>query len=372
MANYGCRQPRVGLVVVCMLATGVGCVGAQPAEKKGQAPEPGRALEALKAAGKNASLTVVPVNLGGSPSKQVAEVVGLMLERGGMENLEIATAEFRPPEKADLAQTAKALADFVRANPVKTDYALFADFIGSPGKGVDEIRGIVVSKSGEVVWQDRQTPDDADFKQAKPDCPMDCCLLLIGRLRPVLGLEDPTRADAPEGKLAKRWREKSGVPSDADTAAMKEQQDAFKKAAPKATLLVYPVHAGDALSPESAANLAKLITEAKLMKATAADTGPQLDIQRDMNEQKVLWSMAQAFREHVQKEPPAADYVLYADYLMGKDAVGGVHFAICDRKGQWVIVDFQNSHWEDFQSIKPKSREDCDRLVLKRLEGYCK
>ncbi len=159
--------------------------------------------------------------------------------------------------------------------------------------------------------------------------------------------------------------------------ALKERQAAFKKAAPKATLLVYPAHAGDQMSAESAANLAKLVNDAKLLNATAADKGPQLDVKGDMNEQKVLWGMARAFREHVQKQPPAADYVLYADYLMGKtaagqDVVGGVHFAVCDRQGQWVIVDFQNSHWEDFKTINPKSRADCDRLVLKRLESYCK
>ena len=96
-----------------------------------------------------------------------------------------------------------------------------------------------------------------------------------------------------------------------------------------------------------------------------------------MNEQKVLWSMARAFREQVQKQPPAADYVLYADYLMGKnaggkDVVGGVHFAICDRQGQWVIVDFQNEPLGGLQCDQAEVAADCDRLVLKRLEGYCK
>jgi hypothetical protein len=37
-----------------------------------------------------------------------------------------------------------------------------------------------------------------------------------------------------------------------------------------------------------------------------------------------------------------------------------------------VIVDYQNDHHDDFNAIKPKSAEDGDRLVLKRLEGYCK
>ena len=42
------------------------------------------------------------------------------------------------------------------------------------------------------------------------------------------------------------------------------------------------------------------------------------------------------------------------------------------RAGDWVIVDFQNDHWEDFQSIDPKTKEDCNRLVVRRMKGYMK
>ena len=47
-----------------------------------------------------------------------------------------------------------------------------------------------------------------------------------------------------------------------------------------------------------------------------------------------------------------------------------VHFVVCDREGEWVIVDFQNDHHGDFQSIDPKTPDDCGRLVAKRLQGY--
>ena len=355
----------------------VGFAGAQPAEKPAGRAESGKPGERFKAAGKDAALTIVSVQLAGSPSPQVGEAVGLMLERAGMKNLELGGGEFRPPEKADLAQTAKALGEYVRANPPKTEYALFADFLGSPRKGVDEVRGVIVNKQGDVVWQDRQTPDDADFKRVKPTEPLLCCVLLVERLRPVLGLDDPTREDAPEGKLAKRWQQKTGLPGEAEQAALQERQQAFKKAVKTATLLVYPARAGDEVSKDSATNLAKLINEAKLTKAAAADQGPQLTVKGDMNEQKMLWDMARGVREYVQAHRPEAEYVLYAHYLMGKDssgkdAVGGVHFAVCDRQGQLVIVDFQNDHHDDFQAVNPKSRADCDRLVAKRLEGYCR
>ena len=363
---------RLRLVVGLLIANCVAAAPVQPADQPAAPVVVQKALDDFKAAGKDASLTVVGANLAGKPMKQVTEVVGMFLERAGMKNLELGEVEFPLSEDADLAQTAHALAEFVRAHPIQTDYALFADFLGTPGRGVVEVRGVIVNKQGELVWQDRQTPEDADFKRIKPREPMDCIELLVERLRPVLKLDDPMRADAPEGKIAKRWERQTGVPDEAERDAMKERQEAFKKAAATATLLIYPAHAGDEWSAESATHLAQMINETKLVKATAADKGPQLDVKGDMNEQKVLWGMARAFREQVQKQPPETDYVLYADYLMGRGAVGGVHFAICDRKGQLVVVDFQNSHWDDFKSIDPKSREDCDRLVVKRLEGYCK
>ncbi len=44
-------------------------------------------------------------------------------------------------------------------------------------------------------------------------------------------------------------------------------------------------------------------------------------------------------------------------------------FVVCDRAGDWVIVDLQNSHQKEFQRISPKNLEDCDRLVLERLKA---
>jgi len=371
------HRHRIRTIAALCVAALVGTTCAQEAAKPAAPAGQSRPLDQLKSAGKDASLTVLPANLGGKPSPQVGEALGMLLERAGMRNLEIGVAEFSPPKDADLTQTAASLGEFVRANPPTTDYVLFADFVGTPGKGVAEVRGVIVNKQGDVVWQDRQTADDADFKRIKPNEPMECIILLAERLRPVLNLDDPNlEEDAPQGKqgkLAQRWEQKTGVPDEAERKAMEDRQQAFKKAASTATLVIYPVRSGGKSNADSAVHLAKLFNDAGLTKAVAASDGPQLDIKGDMNEQKVLWGMARAFREHVQAHPPEADYALFADYLMmGKDAVGGVHFAVCDRKGELVVVDYQNDHHADFNAIKPKSAEDGDRLVLKRLEGYCK
>ncbi len=318
---------------------------------------------------------VYPAGLAGRPVRQVGEVIAMMLERAGMKNLELDAPEFTPPEKADMDEMTQAFGAFVKANPIHTDYALFADFRGSPEKGFEEVRVAITNGQGDAVWQDRQTTDDPAFQRMKPREPMQCCLLVVERLRPLLGLDDPTRASAPEGKLARRWAERTGLPDRAEQTAMQKRRQAFKQASETATMLVYPARAADAVSMESATHLATLVSEAKLAQASAADQGPQVKVRVSMNEQQLLWDMAHGVRDFVQAHRPDADYVLFAHYLMGRDAagnplVGGVHFTVCDRDGAWVIVDFQNSHHDDFQAIQPRSREDCDQLVLRRLRTY--
>ena len=94
----------------------------------------------------------------------------------------------------------------------------------------------------------------------------------------------------------------------------------------------------------------------------------------DPNELKTLWNLAREFRNFVRTHPPAADYALYADYVFNPQNAeqGLVHFVVCDRKGEWVIVDMQNSHHPDYQSIGIISRDRCDQLLVKRLAGYLK
>ena len=59
---------------------------------------------------------------------------------------------------------------------------------------------------------------------------------------------------------------------------------------------------------------------------------------------------------------------LYADYLGSPGHFGAVHVVICDRAGELVLVDFQNSHHDDFNQIAPQSKPDCDRLAALRVQ----
>ncbi|GAG43403.1 unnamed protein product, partial [marine sediment metagenome] len=196
-------------------------------------------LEAMHAKGPEASLTIFPVVLWdinkakdvGGIGKDIANVVGLLLEKMGMANLETADSVFVLPAEVGFDQAAELFGEFVRNNPIKTDYALYTEFVGRTGPPrIDEVRAVVVDKAGECVWVNRQTPADPDFKRVKPDCPMDCCGLLTERVRTQLGIPESARDDTGEGKFARMFARNSPAPDKAEWAAMEQRQAVMKKA----------------------------------------------------------------------------------------------------------------------------------------------
>jgi len=148
-----------------------------------------------------------------------------------------------------------------------------------------------------------------------------------------------------------------------------ERRLAELKEADDPAFVVYPIRRGDGVDADGAACLAALIEERCLGSAGALERGPWFELRPSMNEQSHLWEMARDFRAHVRANPPAKGYALYADYFLSeKDrAVHAVHFAVCDRAGEWVLVDFQNSHHDDFREIAPRTQRDCDELVVTRM-----
>lgn len=320
-------------------------------------------------AGKDAALLVLPTGLIGKPNAQVGEVVAMLLERAGMTHLEITTKTFTPSANASLEQMAKELAVFVPSQMFAQDYVLYTDFQGTRAEGLTLVRTIVVTNKGVMVWKDEQKPGDKEFDRIKPREPLQGCLLVAQRLRSVLSLDDPTSSKAPPGKITQQWQTRTGLPSQAELDQMKKRTHALKQQAAQATITIYPVQAGDVQSTQSAQALVQMINEKKWLQAQASDQPLKLPFESSMNQQKVLWSLAHSLQKHVKQHPPQTDYVLFAHYLMGKDDVMGVHMIICNRAGDWVIVDFQNSHGADFRAVNPKNREQCDQLIIKRLQS---
>ena len=150
---------------------------------------------------------------------------------------------------------------------------------------------------------------------------------------------------------------------------MEKRQAVMKQTGRSAKVAVFPVRlSDDEVGKTDAVHLAALLSEKMLCDAKAVDSPLRVKIQRNY-EQKLLWDLARAFQDHVKQNPPEADYALLADYLFPRPDRGAwaVHFVLCDRAGEWVIVDFRNEHHSDFQSIDPQTPNDCARLIAKRL-----
>jgi hypothetical protein len=333
-------------------------------------PEQQKRLELMKSKSTEASLTILPIRLAGKPFDRVTEFVGFLLERNGLKDVELGKIAFEPTGQPDTERLAASVGEFVRKHPITTEYVVYAEFNGDRQTGLNELRAVVVDKTGAVVWTDRQTSQDIKRRNVGPE-PMEFCGLLMEDLSPQLGLNEQTAKAAKPGKMARLMDERSGLPPESERVPMPERQKAMKALGQKATLMVFPVRiGGEAVDEASAADLAKMINEAGLCKAVPAKQSVLLKAsQADPNELKALWDLSREFRDYVKKNRPEADYVLYADYIFNPQhwERGGVHFLVCDRHGDWVIVDMQNSHHPNYQSIKPTSREGCDKLLLKRL-----
>ena len=359
---------RLLLLGLLALATVVGGTYLWAAEngEKGEAPAK--------------SVTVFPVvitpseNVGPEVPVRIAEVAATLLERAGMEELELGKATFRPTETEDVEKIAAEFGKFVEARELNTEYALFGQLVGTPRIGPQEIRAVVVDKTGKVILADRADKEAFSRAKVEPDCPLTCTIFLVNRLNRVWDLDDPLREDAPQGKMAQRMRERSGLPPKEELSAMEKRLQRFREKHATSKVTVYPTSLRSGSDPESAVKLAALFCQQGTCQAEATETDPRIEVKGDPNQQKVLWDTARAFRDFLREHPPATEYALLADYGLGKSVsgevkVGGVHLIVCDRRGDWVLVDLQNSHHADFQEIDPRSVDDCNRLAARRLKG---
>ncbi|MFH1371514.1 MAG: hypothetical protein ABII09_09560 [Planctomycetota bacterium] len=302
-------------------------------------------------------------------SRMVADALGLVAESFGMNNLDALDAEFTPPPDAAWEQVPVLLAEFLKKNPPKNEYVLYAQYLGSPNSGPTEVRFVVTDVAGNLVLTDRQTKQDEDFKRIVPGDPdaMGCSVLVAERLFSRLGWQKVE--GEPHGKFARKSAQASGTPNDEEQAAMGQRAAKLKADIKTAQIAIYSTCIGEERNTESAAHLASLVAQQVGCKAAKVDKPVLFQRQPTANEQKLLWDLARAFRDYLRANPADSNYAMLAEYFVNPAGgpVGAVHFVVCEKSGDWVLVDFQNSTHEDFQRISPKSVEDCDRLAVERL-----
>ena len=327
-------------------------------------------LDLMKSKGVDASLTILPVKLIGNPMERVSEFVGYMLEQQGLKNIVLSQAAFNPANGINLQALADSLGIFVKNMAVATDYVQYSEMNGdAQQRRIVEVRTVVVDKTGALVWLDSQNERDPAFKQVDDPDPAGFSMLLVQRLSPQLGLSEETARNARPGKMTAIMNERSGIPPENELAPLPDRQKAFKKNIQTAVMAVFPLRVDGKQDDQGAAELVKMINEAGLCKAVQAKNPLWVkSSQEGPNEMKKLWDMARDFRDFVKTNPEDADYLLYADYTMP----GYVHFVICDRSGEWVIADLQNSGHSDFRKFDVSKVDGCNRLTLTRLLSYTK
>jgi len=313
------------------------------------------------------SVTVYPVSLAGRTNADVANVVGILLERGGAQRVELEPAAFVPDGSQELAAEAAAFATFVSARTPGTEYALFADIRGTQQTGIEELRAVLVDSQSRVAWSERLGAGEPAWDAHRPREPMECCTLLAQRLRPVLHLGDPMRSDAPESRLAARMQQRAGVPPHAELDAMDARLDALRELGDKARIRVYPPRVGSDWSAAAATDLAARLAQRGLPRATAASEPLRFATDASANEQQVLWSAARAIQQAVRSSGPQTDYLLFCDFLLDHGAVGAVHTFLLSPAGELVVVDLQNAHHADFARIAPASAADGAELAAARI-----
>lgn len=354
--------------VVLLLLGAAGCAQVPPTDPALQLRR-----EQLRGAGVKAPLTLFPVRLLGRADADVAEVLGLVLERRGMAELDTAGAAFDAGELAwDKVPDAfgKHVRERAAAAPAGTAprHALYAEFLGDPRRGPTEVRFVVVDARGEVVFVDRQTPADAAFQRTAgrdPD-PLGCAQLVADRL---FALADwrPVAGGVPDGRFAARWQRRSGAPDRQERAAMQQRTRTLRAGLGDATFAVFaPVwpQAADV----DAARLSRVLQQELAVAKAAPLAGPALVVPPGSNQQKRLFDLAAAARAALADRPIDADYAVAVELALVADGAHGfANVVVLDRQGALVLAEFVNDQHELFRQRAPKTLAEGEQLVVAKL-----
>ncbi|MCG3128373.1 MAG: hypothetical protein CHACPFDD_03261 [Phycisphaerae bacterium] len=356
---------RLGLLgAVALLSAGCVALG----QNEPSAAQDVSAAE-LQRAGREAALLILPVRVLGKPDRNVADALGLVLEKSGMPNLAATDTAFAPPADTPWENVPALLAAHLKANPIAEAFVLYGEYLGDPRSGPSEVRFVVCAADGKVMLSDRQTPKDAEFKRTAgrdPD-PMGCSVLVAERVFKLCRWSK--QPPAGEGRFARLWAEKSGTPGRDEQKAMGERRAALQAGLSGASIAVIPTVLGDKRDSASAARLAKLIAAELKCKATFVERPLAATPKPTSNEQKRLWDLARALCAHVGAGGFDAQYVLVAEIGVSpaNPSRGYVHVVLCDGSGQPVVVDFCNDQHDDYRRAAPKSTEDGEKLAAARL-----
>ena len=174
--------------------------------------------------------------------------------------------------------------------------------------GLNELRAVVVDKTGAVVWTDRLTPQDEAFKKLGQPDPMRLSVLLVEQLSPQLGLNEETAKAAKPGKMAALMDQRSGLPPESGKSgpARTPEGDETGAARRDAAGLSGTDRREQGQRSRARPMSCDCSIDAGLCKAVCSRTSRCFSKlrRRIPNELKTLWSLAREFRNFVRANPP--------------------------------------------------------------------
>jgi hypothetical protein len=89
------------------------------------------------------------------------------------------TGPWRTNQAKMLAESAAAFADYVQANPIRTSYALLAEYLMGSGGGVGGVHCYILDADGKVAFAVLLNSHHKPFADAQPKSVADCTNVLI-------------------------------------------------------------------------------------------------------------------------------------------------------------------------------------------------
>ena len=144
------------------------------------------------------------------------------------------------------------------------------------------------------------------------------------------------------------------------------------------SMLVYPVRVihGNVIDkdPELSKQLISKLSEFDKIKFLTTNDTISIPFQWRHNQAGMLRQSATGFSAGIAKANIETDYALLIEVLGNykETWVVGVHYYICNKKGEIVKLSLNNSHWETFQQVNPKNRQDGMQVAVKMLTEFFK
>jgi hypothetical protein len=133
------------------------------------------------------------------------------------------------------------------------------------------------------------------------------------------------------------------------------------------SITVYPAYirrrTGD-YDDATAERLAEFLRAESLAQVTVSDERVLITGSWRRNQAGMLQESAEAFATWLDEHPIRTDYALLAEYLFGREAVGGIHCYVLDAEGTVVYAVLLNDHWPAFAEVMPRTVDECTDVLI--------